>query len=106
MEMEMAMTADGAAATAFRRGAISGAMVMQWLEMNSRWCGRMDENEGGSRWWCSLLVFAAAAICNGGAGTSMVARRGVAMVKVALLFVVAGRREGAVEMEVEISGEL
>ncbi|QCE14456.1 hypothetical protein DEO72_LG11g1456 [Vigna unguiculata] len=19
------------------------------------WCGEMDENEGGSRWWCSLL---------------------------------------------------
>ncbi|QCE14457.1 hypothetical protein DEO72_LG11g1457 [Vigna unguiculata] len=26
------------------------------------WCGEMDENEGGSRWWCSLLVFAAVAV--------------------------------------------
>ena len=34
------------------------------------------------------------------------AARCVSQVKVALLFVVAGRREGAVEMEVEISGEL
>ncbi|QCD78492.1 hypothetical protein DEO72_LG1g2125 [Vigna unguiculata] len=40
---------------AFPAGAVSGAMVMQWLEMNSRWCGRMDENKDGSRWWCSLL---------------------------------------------------
>jgi len=47
---------------AFPAGVVSGAMVMQWLEMNSRWCGRMDENEGGSRWWCSLVVFAAAAV--------------------------------------------
>jgi len=44
----------------FRRSVADAVVLL--LRSGARWCRKMDKNEGGSRWWCSLVVFVATAV--------------------------------------------